>query len=272
MDYLTDTNWNNIYSVIQKSDHSGNMTDFSSSSHSVWNQFFLSAGIPDNVANEYAITFSQHRIRIDMLKEITKEILCDMGIRAMGDIIAILRHAKNLCRQDELKSNIATPSSALKSPIALTKSVSRPSPARPHITDRITQKPSVGTSSKAPINSGNQPSTRIQSRLSLSSGALTTSNRRPIPTSISDSLAKRLRPAPSDDAFNPAQEKTLVVHYPSRAAIAKARQRISGKPGPSDEGSSSNSIKSRLDIKSRNRSRPYPINRNNMKKKYKSYS
>lgn len=59
-----------------------------------WIPFFLSAGLPDDVAENYAALFMEHRIRTDMLIDLDKECLREMGIQAMGDVIAILRQAK----------------------------------------------------------------------------------------------------------------------------------------------------------------------------------
>lgn len=37
------------------------------------------------------------RIQENMLEDLTKDILKDIGIHAVGDIIMILRHAKKVC-------------------------------------------------------------------------------------------------------------------------------------------------------------------------------
>lgn len=203
-----------------------------STTYPVWNNFFITAGIPSSVANEYAITFSQHRIRMDMLKDLTKEILYDLNIRAMGDVISILRHAKNLYTQDELK---VTPKTIVTNTYN-TPTIKTP-PAPPPTTTTTT----AAKNYKQPIN-------KIQSRVSLNSGALiassslsspsqsfeTTSSyhKRQNSSTISESLSKRLKPATDNKAFIGAgigrnlPEKTLTVHYPSGAAIAKAQQRI----------------------------------------------
>lgn len=239
-------------------DYHKSMID-STSSYSVWNDFFLLAGIPNTVAHEYAVTFSQHRIRIDMLKEITKEILLDMNIKAMGDIIAILRHAKNLYTQDELTgvSKITAP------PVTSTVI-----PSRQPVTNHIAQRTPISTSRTKPgISSlvGN----KVQSRVSSDSGALlassnnstvhSSSNSKRSHSTLSNSLSKRLRPAEPMDSSHGGRnlpEKTLTVHYPSGSAIAKAQQRVFGNVGSSSTRGPA-PIKSRLGFVedgSRNRS------------------
>lgn len=61
-----------------------------------WKKFFVESGLPSEVCENYAVIFSENRIRFDMLEELSKEILHDMGIKKMGDIISILRHAKEV--------------------------------------------------------------------------------------------------------------------------------------------------------------------------------
>lgn len=239
------------------------------SSVQTWNSFFLSAGIPNVVAHQYAVTFSSHRMSIDMLREITKDILIDMGIKAMGDIIAILRHAKILCAQDELK--IGTTSSRLTSTTS-TSDLRAPGAANidvvnatgslaqrmPISTNRSTGLSKSSTSASAPITTTTTPTAtvgnKIQSRLSLKSGALmastnaamekfinssngnliSTNGKRSPSSNISAALAKRLKPQADlshsrDDSNGSGRqvEKTLTVRYPSSQAIARAQQRIS---------------------------------------------
>jgi hypothetical protein len=61
-----------------------------------WLKFFTAAGLPKESAETYAVTFAKNHMKLDMLPEIKKDYLVDMGISLIGHIIAILRHAKTV--------------------------------------------------------------------------------------------------------------------------------------------------------------------------------
>lgn len=71
---------------------------------SEWIGFFKEAGIPAGPAVNYAVAFVDNRIQKNMLLDLNKEIMNELGITAVGDIIAILKHAKVVHRQDICKA------------------------------------------------------------------------------------------------------------------------------------------------------------------------
>ena len=72
---------------------------FCFSETSYWINFFTSSGIPAGDATHYAIIFCDNRITREMLLDLSKEYLTDMGISRLGDVIAILKHAKEVYNQ-----------------------------------------------------------------------------------------------------------------------------------------------------------------------------
>ncbi|XP_062818839.1 uncharacterized protein C19orf47 homolog isoform X2 [Anolis carolinensis] len=71
---------------------------------SEWIQFFKEAGIPPGPAVNYAVMFVDNRIQKNMLMDLNKEIMNELGITIVGDIIAILKHAKVIYRQEMCKA------------------------------------------------------------------------------------------------------------------------------------------------------------------------
>jgi len=65
-------------------------------SKSEWNDFFLDAKIPKDVAARYAVNFYKNRMSFDMLADLNKDYLRDLDITVLGDVISILKHAKDV--------------------------------------------------------------------------------------------------------------------------------------------------------------------------------
>lgn len=63
-----------------------------------WIKFFTDAGIPSFASSKYATIFYENRIQSNMLMDLDKDILKEMGISVIGDMIAILKHAKDVYR------------------------------------------------------------------------------------------------------------------------------------------------------------------------------
>ncbi|VDM68976.1 unnamed protein product [Strongylus vulgaris] len=60
-----------------------------------WHSFFIKIGIPAGVSSRYAEVFRQNRVTKDMLPDLDKATLTDLGVTAVGDQLAILRSAKD---------------------------------------------------------------------------------------------------------------------------------------------------------------------------------
>lgn len=89
-------------------------------STSQWVQFFRAAGLPQEVSVQYAVVFADNRIQWGMLLDLTKEYLFDMGIHTMGDVIAILKHAKHVhTKEAQEKLMRSAPSSGAKMAVGL---------------------------------------------------------------------------------------------------------------------------------------------------------
>lgn len=61
-----------------------------------WKRVFASAGIPEDIATEYGGIFVQNHMRISQLCDLDKPMLKELGVRVVGDVIAILKNAKRI--------------------------------------------------------------------------------------------------------------------------------------------------------------------------------
>lgn len=61
-----------------------------------WKNFFESCDIPAEMGKKYAEIFVKQRMKADLLKELAKDDLRELGIHALGDQLAIIRYVK-LC-------------------------------------------------------------------------------------------------------------------------------------------------------------------------------
>ena len=99
-DYLRDLDITALGDIISILKHPRTGV-FKMTSTSEWNEFFLDAKIPKDVAARYAVNFYKNRMSFDMLADLTKEYLRDLDVTVLGDIISILKHAKDVQSKQE---------------------------------------------------------------------------------------------------------------------------------------------------------------------------
>ncbi|EFN77274.1 Uncharacterized protein C19orf47 [Harpegnathos saltator] len=81
-----------------------------------WVKFFKGAGFPQDLATKHALVFSNNRIKPDMLPDLDKSSLKDMGITLMGDMIAILRYAKKVVEETTCERFLVDSEDTLSAP------------------------------------------------------------------------------------------------------------------------------------------------------------
>lgn len=60
----------------------------------IWEKFFEACDLPIKLRKQYADSFVGQRIQPNMLKELDKDMLRELGVNALGDQLAILRYIK----------------------------------------------------------------------------------------------------------------------------------------------------------------------------------
>lgn len=144
---------------------------------SEWIQFFKEAGIPPGPAVNYAVMFVDNRIQKSMLLDLNKEIMNELGVTVVGDIIAILKHAKVVHRQDMCK---AATESVPCSPSPLPGEIRRgtSSAASRMIANSLNRDSPPGTPPRRPDTSTSKISITVSNKMAAKSAKATALARR----------------------------------------------------------------------------------------------
>ncbi|KAM5297812.1 uncharacterized protein C19orf47 homolog isoform 1-T2 [Glossophaga mutica] len=139
---------------------------------SEWIQFFKEAGIPPGPAVNYAVMFVDNRIQKSMLLDLNKEIMNELGVTVVGDIIAILKHAKVVHRQDMCK---AATESVPCSPSPLPGEIRRgtSSAASRMIANSLNRDSPPGTPPRRPDTSTSKISVTVSNKMAAKSAKAT---------------------------------------------------------------------------------------------------
>ncbi|KAJ2940712.1 hypothetical protein O0L34_g14822 [Tuta absoluta] len=160
---------------------------------SMWVSFFTTAGIPSDVAATYALTFTENRIQNDMLLDLNKEYLRDMGISRMGDVIAILRHAKQVHESTARDRVLSSTAASNKVPVAAVTgrtTVAQPSSPASRMLEHYTRNTQVKESSPVHLQKrkitevGSNPDSSIKKTRLIRFGT-------PPQTSLNDALSTK---------------------------------------------------------------------------------
>nr|XP_005000016.1 uncharacterized protein C19orf47 homolog isoform X2 [Cavia porcellus] len=135
---------------------------------SEWIQFFKEAGIPPGPAVNYAVMFVDNRIQKSMLLDLNKEIMNELGVTVVGDIIAILKHAKVVHRQDMCKAATqSVPCSPSPLPAELRRGTS--SAASRMITNSLNRDSPPSTPPRRPDTSTSKISVTVSNKMAARS-------------------------------------------------------------------------------------------------------
>ncbi|XP_018420564.1 PREDICTED: uncharacterized protein C19orf47 homolog [Nanorana parkeri] len=131
---------------------------------SEWIGFFKEAGIPAGPAVNYAVTFVDNRISKNMLLDLNKEIMNELGITVVGDVIAILKHAKVVHKQDMCKAMTEPPSqNSMQSELRRTAN----SPATRMIANSLSRDSPPSTPVRRPETSTSKISVTVSNKVAL---------------------------------------------------------------------------------------------------------
>ena len=111
-----------------------------------WLSFFTGANVPTAEAQRYASIFEENRIREDMLPDLTREILKEIGVDAMGDIVAILRAARQHPATTQKKRRTLDAARKKIEPPAPVSAI----PSKATLVAKATEAPPPGSGSKQP--------------------------------------------------------------------------------------------------------------------------
>ncbi|KAK6181508.1 hypothetical protein SNE40_009346 [Patella caerulea] len=180
---------------------------------SYWLKFFTEAGIPAGDAANYAVTFTDNRIHKEMLLDLSKEYLKDMGISILGDIIAILKHAKTV------NSQIAR-DRALKGADILNQNNNNgnsPVPKKSTAASRMVGHYMRKHPESAPMNKAPSPKPEIESRKSSVFDRLGADSSSP--TSLPQRTITGLSSSPQSSVFNRLGDKTTLKRPASSTSL-----------------------------------------------------
>ncbi|CAH2256752.1 jg10973 [Pararge aegeria aegeria] len=207
----------------------------------VWVNFFTAAGIPSEVSATYALTFTENRIQNDMLLDLNKEYLRDMGIIRMGDIIAILRHAKQVHESTARDRVLSTTAVSNKVPVAAVtgrSTVTQPSSPASRMLEHYTRNSHTPDTSPVrasqPKRKSNEMATddmSIKKARLIRFGSPTPANSAPKEAPTSKTVFARL--GNSDQV--PQKPSTVLKSVPQKPVPKQVFSRLGAKDRPEKE-------------------------------------